>query len=104
MASETPPKHTSAMRSSFSRKVGSPSRHGRSPSAANPKFAHHCRECRSELRVQSGTRIIELLVRSEEHTSELQSRFGISYAVFCLKKKKTNQQHYKATDISCYIP
>src|ERR1043166_10015010 len=28
------------------------------------------------------------LDRSEEHTSELQSRFGISYAVFCLKKKK----------------
>src|ERR1043166_9026609 len=28
------------------------------------------------------------LGRSEEHTSELQSRFGISYAVFCLKKKK----------------
>src|ERR1043166_8386440 len=28
------------------------------------------------------------LMRSEEHTSELQSRFGISYAVFCLKKKK----------------
>src|ERR1043166_9823157 len=27
-------------------------------------------------------------LRSEEHTSELQSRFGISYAVFCLKKKK----------------
>jgi len=26
--------------------------------------------------------------RSEEHTSELQSRFGSSYAVFCLKKKK----------------
>src|ERR1043166_6769824 len=26
------------------------------------------------------------LLRSEEHTSELQSRFGISYAVFCLKK------------------
>src|ERR1043166_10122581 len=29
----------------------------------------------------------QLPVRSEEHTSELQSRFGISYAVFCLKKK-----------------
>src|ERR1043166_9710471 len=28
-------------------------------------------------------------VRSEEHTSELQSRFGISYAVLCLKKKNT---------------
>src|SRR3546814_1394155 len=28
-------------------------------------------------------------VRSEEHTSELQSRMRISYAVFCLKKTKT---------------
>src|ERR1043166_2148125 len=30
---------------------------------------------------------LDALDRSEEHTSELQSRFGISYAVFCLKKK-----------------
>src|SRR3546814_9208567 len=30
--------------------------------------------------------------RSEEHTSELQSLMRISYAVFCLKKKKTNFQ------------
>src|SRR3546814_2360437 len=29
--------------------------------------------------------------RSEEHTSELQSLMRISYAVFCLKKKKTKQ-------------
>src|SRR3546814_1006236 len=29
--------------------------------------------------------------RSEEHTSELQSLMRISYAVFCLKKKKTRQ-------------
>ena len=29
-----------------------------------------------------------LSYRSEEHTSELQSQFRISYAVFCLKKKK----------------
>src|SRR3546814_7183669 len=28
-------------------------------------------------------------IRSEEHTSELQSLMSISYAVFCLKKKKT---------------
>src|SRR3546814_4763571 len=39
------------------------------------------------------TRIIwkftkEKLIRSEEHTSELQSLMRISYAVFCLKKKK----------------
>src|SRR3546814_1281946 len=31
-----------------------------------------------------------LIVRSEEHTSELQSLMRISYAVFCLKKKKKN--------------
>src|SRR3546814_3466754 len=30
------------------------------------------------------------LCRSEEHTSELQSLMRISYAVFCLKKKKKN--------------
>src|SRR3546814_8875399 len=30
-------------------------------------------------------------LRSEEHTSELQSLMRISYAVFCLKKKKTNK-------------
>src|SRR3546814_10833739 len=40
--------------------------------------------------------------RSEEHTSELQSLMRISYAVFCLKKKKStherttpSNQHYK---------
>src|SRR3546814_8340505 len=39
----------------------------------------------------------QTILRSEEHTSELQSLMRISYAVFCLKKKKktkrqTNQQ------------
>src|SRR3546814_10764275 len=33
--------------------------------------------------------------RSEEHTSELQSRMRISYAVFCLKKKK---EEYHTTE------
>src|SRR3546814_5250394 len=32
-------------------------------------------------------RVIFLMDRSEEHTSELQSLMRISYAVFCLKKK-----------------
>src|SRR3546814_3578596 len=32
-------------------------------------------------------RFVERVVRSEEHTSELQSLMRISYAVFCLKKK-----------------
>src|SRR3546814_5283981 len=31
--------------------------------------------------------------RSEEHTSELQSLMRISYAVFCLKKKKTKHKY-----------
>src|SRR3546814_7337633 len=33
-------------------------------------------------------------VRSEEHTSELQSLMRISYAVFCLKKKNNNQHKH----------
>src|SRR3546814_4298398 len=36
--------------------------------------------------------------RSEEHTSELQSLMRISYAVFCLKKKK-NRNEIKCTEI-----
>src|SRR3546814_7711208 len=39
--------------------------------------------------------------RSEEHTSELQSLMRISYAVFCLKKKKIqNKRQYKRSDES----
>src|SRR3546814_1400650 len=34
--------------------------------------------------------IIATVARSEEHTSELQSLMRISYAVFCLKKKRKN--------------
>src|SRR3546814_6495744 len=40
---------------------------------------------RNVFNVTSGT----IKVRSEEHTSELQSLMRISYAVFCLKKKNT---------------
>src|SRR3546814_20386010 len=35
---------------------------------------------------------LDMAVRSEEHTSELQSLMRISYAVFCLKKKKKNNK------------
>src|SRR3546814_829586 len=34
------------------------------------------------------------IMRSEEHTSELQSLMRISYAVFCLKKKKKSNRKY----------
>src|SRR3546814_4620641 len=38
----------------------------------------------------AGSVVVDLHLRSEEHTSELQSLMRISYAVFCLKKKKKN--------------
>src|SRR3546814_9280253 len=37
------------------------------------------------------------LMRSEEHTSELQSLMRISYAVFCLKKKKKKEHTTRKT-------
>src|SRR3546814_8588865 len=39
-------------------------------------------------------------VRSEEHTSELQSLMRISYAVFCLKKKKKKKDNTDPTHIN----
>src|SRR3546814_4090078 len=39
----------------------------------------------------------ELAPRSEEHTSELQSLMRISYAVFCLKKKKRKHTYHTHT-------
>src|SRR3546814_3804037 len=38
-------------------------------------------------RVRAGRAFLQFGVRSEEHTSELQSLMRISYAVFCLKKR-----------------
>src|SRR3546814_1563964 len=44
-------------------------------------------------------RFIQSRLRSEEHTSELQSLMRISYAVFCLNKKPTaTQVHYRQVD------
>src|SRR3546814_6626984 len=45
---------------------------------------HRCRQ--ANRRADADARVPA--VRSEEHTSELQSLMRISYAVFCLKKKK----------------
>src|SRR3546814_2519980 len=43
-------------------------------------------------------RWVQCYARSEEHTSELQSLMRISYAVFCLKKKKKHKlNEYKST-------
>src|SRR3546814_10065672 len=48
-----------------------------------------------EVRLATPDYKVEVIVtaaRSEEHTSELQSLMRISYAVFCLKKKRTKPQ------------
>src|SRR3546814_7034825 len=59
------------------------------------KHKNHFRlsnDCRGGRRCRSGSCRKSLchLIRSEEHTSELQSLMRISYAVFCLKKKINN--------------
>src|SRR3546814_9912148 len=51
------------------------------PGARPALLAHSCRARQRHPRGPAG--------RSEEHTSELQSLMRISYAVFCLNKKKT---------------
>src|SRR3546814_6486580 len=48
----------------------------------------HVREFNKGYNYFSGMTTDEIQERSEEHTSELQSLMRISYAVFCLKKKK----------------
>src|SRR3546814_9003568 len=48
-----------------------------------------CRKCADTVH----PRVCGEQIRSEEHTSELQSLMRISYAVFCLKKKTTKASH-----------
>src|SRR3546814_2808252 len=66
-------------------------RQRRRPSATSPlvdSTTHPSRD--QEMRRIPDRLACRSLGRSEEHTSELQSLMRISYAVFCLKKKKTN--------------
>src|SRR3546814_12150775 len=52
-------------------------------------FRRHCERSEASSSHRHGTtRAGDCFARSEEHTSELQSLMRISYAVFCLKKKK----------------
>src|SRR3546814_3004262 len=62
------------------------------------------RVARRPVRIEDGRAALDhaindLFQRSEEHTSELQSLMRISYAVFCLKKKKKNQDHKNTNTI-----
>src|SRR3546814_1314444 len=54
----------------------------------------------SRASVRSGSRMLNP-ERSEEHTSELQSLMRISYAVFCLKKKK--HKYFQNKDVFRYL-
>src|SRR3546814_8744701 len=47
--------------------------------------------------------LAEIPLRSEEHTSELQSLMRISYAVFCLKKKTIKPNNSRAKAMKIYI-
>src|SRR3546814_1424837 len=49
---------------------------------------HHLRDVNIYGSVLPGSPVPATTMRSEEHTSELQSLMRISYAVFCLKQKK----------------
>src|SRR3546814_9019507 len=58
------------------------------------------RQLRSTLEGASTATRLARKTRSEEHTSELQSLMRISYAVFCLKKKKNSKkQNYNHTNL-----
>src|SRR3546814_8583591 len=70
---------------------------GAAAAAVEPAVDYHQDRCRAGAGANRS--------RSEEHTSELQSLMRISYAVFCLKKKRkptpdtsTNNRVYNATD------
>src|SRR3546814_8047303 len=63
----------------------------------NQRFLDHLAGLKEARKIGPSTQLGDF--RSEEHTSELQSLMRISYAVFCLKKKKkttrqpTTQSH-----------
>src|SRR3546814_3231847 len=71
---------------------------------ARPPAASNLGDLRSSRRSQSNDPVSAAIfaMRSEEHTSELQSLMRISYAVFCLKKKKTTTEEYATRQHSIY--
>src|SRR3546814_5752148 len=76
----SPGKHSSRLRRAMRR---------RSPSSARSSAPSGVPSARCH---DHGSRASSA-IRSEEHTSELQSLMRISYAVFCLKKKQQNKKH-----------
>src|SRR3546814_6562953 len=56
----------------------------------NPALKHRT----WQIAMDGSQKLPQRLLRSEEHTSELQSLMRISYAVFCLKKKKKTKHNH----------
>src|SRR3546814_2063561 len=63
-------------------------------------WGHSLRDPRPQ-RTEAGSAFAR--ARSEEHTSELQSLMRISYAVFCLKKKKNHKVHQQNPLINTHV-
>src|SRR3546814_8673455 len=78
--------YTTLFRSHFK----TPDRLGRHIQAARFQHLRHDHQPRGEIIHGGFRRLPQPIMRSEEHTSELQSLMRTSYAVFCLKKKKTD--------------
>src|SRR3546814_9694761 len=81
--------YTTLFRSHRRRGDGQPRRRARLGRAARRRARDRRRLLSARLSGVSST-FVDAAPRSEEHTSELQSLMRISYAVFCLKKKKTH--------------
>src|SRR3546814_6114450 len=77
------------------------SRHARSAGPNRSWLSSQCSSRGEDRAKQPRARMMKIVVgsrgtnapRSEEHTSELQSLMRISYAVFCLKKKRNKNKH-----------
>src|SRR3546814_4214864 len=74
-----------------SRGGGSPGASSAVPGILDSRLRGNARHWRPAGRDRKAQQAI--VERSEEHTSELQSLMRTSYAVFCLKKKKTDEQN-----------
>src|SRR3546814_6713734 len=70
---------------------------GRSPSRRVSPHSPARSATKDRERLARARRCRDKSPRSEEHTSELQSLMRISYAVFCLKKKKTTKNYRNLT-------
>src|SRR3546814_9198555 len=79
-----PRAHAGPRRCRYRRRLGADGGRASRPAGVRDRRTNHAHRLHPP-------RLRNLRERSEEHTSELQSLMRISYAVFCLKKKKTKK-------------